>query len=72
MSLAYSLWEAFIGIALIITVLVWFRSRFVRQGKLLREMSAAAYAVYVLHPLVIGCHLMVIYTPLTKNTVIIM
>jgi glucan biosynthesis protein C len=53
LSLAYSVWEAFIGVALVIAVLVWFRDRFDRQGKLLRVMSAAAYAVYVLHPLII-------------------
>ena len=53
LSLAYSLWEGFIGTALVITVLVWCRDRFDRQGRLLRSMSAASYAVYVLHPLVI-------------------
>ena len=53
LSLAYSLWEACIGTALVIAVLVWFRNRFNRQGRLLAGMSAAAYAVYVLHPLVI-------------------
>lgn len=53
LSLAYSLWEAFIGLALVITALVWFRDRFDRQGKLVRGMSGSAYAVYVLHPLVI-------------------
>lgn len=53
LSLAYSLWEAFIGVALVIAVLVWFRNRFDRQGKLAQGMSAAAYAVYVLHPLLI-------------------
>ncbi len=53
LSLAYSIWEAFIGVALIITVLVWFRNRFDRQGKLIQGMSASVYAVYVLHPLLI-------------------
>ncbi len=53
LSLAYSLWEAFMGMAMVITVLVWFRNRFDWQGKLMERMSAAAYAVYVLHPLVI-------------------
>jgi hypothetical protein len=37
--------------ALVITVLVWCRDYFNRQGRLLRAMSAASYAVYVLHPL---------------------
>jgi surface polysaccharide O-acyltransferase-like enzyme len=53
LSLAYSLWEGFIGVALVITVLVWARERFNRQGRLLKSMSAASYAVYVLHPLLI-------------------
>jgi glucan biosynthesis protein C len=33
--------------------LVWCRDRVDRQGRLLRSMSAASYAVYVLHPLLI-------------------
>jgi glucan biosynthesis protein C len=53
LSLAYSLWEGFMGTAMVITVLVWCRDRFDRQGRLLRSMSAASYAVYVLHPLLI-------------------
>jgi len=53
LSLAYSLWEAFIGVALVIASLAWFRNRFNRQGELVRQMSEAAYAVYVLHPLLI-------------------
>ncbi len=53
LSFAYSLWEAFIGVALVIGVSVWFRDRCDRQGKLVREMSGASYAVYILHPLVI-------------------
>jgi surface polysaccharide O-acyltransferase-like enzyme len=53
LSLAYYLWEGFMGTALVITVLVWCRDRFDRQGPLLRSMSADSYAVYVLHPLLI-------------------
>jgi len=53
LSLAYSVWEAFIGVALIITALVWFRDRFDHQSKLVQSMSKTAYAVYVLHPLII-------------------
>jgi glucan biosynthesis protein C len=52
-SLAYSLWEGFMGTAMVIVMLVWCRDRFDRQGRLLRSMSAASYAVYVLHPLLI-------------------
>jgi glucan biosynthesis protein C len=53
LSLAYSVWEAFIGVALVIAVLVWFRDRFDHQSRLVQAMSTAAYAVYVLHPLII-------------------
>jgi glucan biosynthesis protein C len=53
LSLAYSMWEGVMCVAMSITVLVWFRSRFDCQGSLARAMSGASYAVYVLHPLVI-------------------
>lgn len=39
---------------MIVALVVWFRNRFNHQGKLSREMSGAAYAVYILHtPLII-------------------
>jgi glucan biosynthesis protein C len=53
LSLAYSMWEALIGVALVIAGLVWFRDRLNHQGRLVQKMSSAAYAVYILHPLVI-------------------
>lgn len=53
LSLAYSLWEGLIGVALAITVLVWARERLDRAGALLQKMAAASYATYILHPLVI-------------------
>jgi fucose 4-O-acetylase-like acetyltransferase len=53
LSLAYSLWEGVMCVAMSLTVLVWFRSRFNRQGRLARAMSGASFAVYVLHPLLI-------------------
>jgi hypothetical protein len=48
-SLAYSVWEQFMCMAMVITLLVWFRTRFNRQGSLARTMSAAAYATYIFH-----------------------
>jgi hypothetical protein len=36
-------------VAMVITLLVWFRTRFNRQGSLARRMSAAAYAAYIFH-----------------------
>lgn len=47
-SLAYSVWGQLMCVAMIISLLVWFRDRFNRQGRLGRAMSAAAYATYVL------------------------
>lgn len=48
-SLAYSVWEQFMCMAMVITLLVWFRTKFNRQGSLTRKMSAAAYATYIFH-----------------------
>jgi len=48
-SLAYSVWEQFMCMAMVVTLLVWFRTRFNRQGSLAQKMSAAAYATYIFH-----------------------
>jgi hypothetical protein len=48
-SLAYSVWEQFMCMAMVVTLLVWFRTKFNRQGSLTRKMSAAAYATYIFH-----------------------
>jgi len=48
-SLAYSVWEQFMCMAMVITLLVWFRNRFTEQGRLAKAMSGAAYATYVFH-----------------------
>ena len=48
-SLAYSVWEQFMCLAMVVTLLVGFRSRFNRQGSLAQKMSAAAYATYIFH-----------------------
>jgi glucan biosynthesis protein C len=47
-SLAYSVWEQFMCVAMVVSLLVWFRDRLNHQGRLARAMSAAAYATYVL------------------------
>ena len=52
-SALYSVWEEFLCLAIIVALLVWFRERFNRQGKLAAAMGVATYAVYVFHPLVI-------------------
>ncbi len=52
-SLLYSVWEQFLCVAMVVTLLVWFRERFNHQGRLAAAMGADTYAVYVFHPLVI-------------------
>ncbi len=53
LSLAYSLWEGFICVSMVIVVLAWFRQHFDHQGQLAKVMSDNCFAVYILHPIVI-------------------
>jgi glucan biosynthesis protein C len=53
LSLGYSLWEGFLCVSMVITLLAWFRRRFNHQGRLARAMSESAFAVYIIHPAVI-------------------
>lgn len=53
LSLAYSMWEGFMCVSIVIVVLSWFRQRFNRQARLTKAMSDSCFAVYVLHPIVI-------------------
>ncbi|MEA3226693.1 MAG: acyltransferase family protein [Planctomycetota bacterium] len=46
---AYAVWEQFVGIAMIIALLVLFRNRLNRQGKLAKGMSDSSYAAYIIH-----------------------
>jgi glucan biosynthesis protein C len=48
-SLAYSIWEQFVGVGMILALLVFFRKRFNRQGALARNLSACTYPVYFIH-----------------------
>ena len=52
-SLVWSFWEATICVGLCLGLLILFRERFNVQQKLLRILSANAYAVYLIHLLVI-------------------
>ncbi|MHC4190985.1 MAG: acyltransferase family protein [Planctomycetota bacterium] len=47
--LAYSVWEQFIGVAMVIGLSVLFRKRLNRQGKLVKKMSASSYTAYIVH-----------------------
>jgi surface polysaccharide O-acyltransferase-like enzyme len=53
LSLAYSLWEGFMCVSLVIVVLAWFRKRFNHQGRLANVLADNCFAVYVLHPIII-------------------
>ncbi len=46
-AFAAAIWEQFMCVALIVTLLVLFRDRLNYQGKLAKAMSASAYAVFV-------------------------
>jgi surface polysaccharide O-acyltransferase-like enzyme len=48
-SFAYSVWEEFICVGMIIVLLVWFRERFNRQGAVAKAMSDSTFAVYFIH-----------------------
>ena len=48
-ALTYALWEQFLCVGMVISLLVWFRKRYDRQGGLAKAMSASAYAVYICH-----------------------
>lgn len=52
-ALAYALWEQVMGIAIILTLLVWFRNRLNGQGALALAMSNASYPTYFIHAAVI-------------------
>ena len=52
-SFTYSLWEQFMCVAMVVTLVVWFRKRFNNQNTLGRALSSGAYATYVLHIVVI-------------------
>lgn len=50
---AYSIWEQFVCVAVIIALLVLFRKRFNRQGALTKAMSDSSYTAYIIHTPVI-------------------
>jgi fucose 4-O-acetylase-like acetyltransferase len=47
--LAYSVWEQFIGVAMVIGLSVLFREKLNHQGKLAKIMSASSYTAYIVH-----------------------
>ena len=69
-ALVYALWEASLVVAVSIGLLVLFRQRWNRQGRLARSLAASAYTVYLIHPVVLvgfsyAFHVVTLY-PLLK------
>jgi glucan biosynthesis protein C len=52
-AFVYALWESFMVVGICIGLLVLFRTRWNRQGRLAKGLAANAYTVYLIHPLVI-------------------
>jgi hypothetical protein len=52
-SLAYSMWDQFVGLGMIIMLLYLFRTRFNRSSAVTKSMAKASYATYIMHGLVI-------------------
>jgi glucan biosynthesis protein C len=48
-AVAVALWEAFLCVGMVVGLLVLFRKRLDRQGALAKAMSAACFAVYIIH-----------------------
>ena len=72
----YAFWEAIMCVAMCTGLLVLFRKRFNRQRSFGKFLSANAYTVYILHPLVIvglayGLHTVALY-PLLKYGIAVM
>lgn len=52
-SLAYAIWEQVVGFSLIVGLLGIFREKWDLQASLAKKLSASAYTVYIIHPLVL-------------------
>src|SRR6266516_2507748 len=70
LAFGYALWEYFVVVGVCIGLLVLFRQRWNRQGKLAKELAASVYTVYLIHaPVLVGFayafHVVALY-PLLK------
>lgn len=52
-SLLYAVWEQWIGISILTALLIWGRRSWNIGSPLLRRLSRSAFAVYIIHPLVV-------------------
>ena len=53
LALVEAVWEAFMVVGVSISLLVLFRTRWNRQGRLAKGLAANAYTVYLIHPVVL-------------------
>lgn len=49
-SLAYAMWEQLTGISIMVSLMGLFKAKWNMQNNLLKKLSDASYAAYVLHP----------------------
>jgi glucan biosynthesis protein C len=75
-ALVYALWEAFLVVAVSISLLALFRQRWNHQGRLAKSLAANAYTVYLIHPLVLisfayAFHVVALY-PLLKFVIAVL
>jgi surface polysaccharide O-acyltransferase-like enzyme len=52
-SLGYAIWEQLVGFAIIIGLLGIFREKLNKQSRFMKTLSAAAFVVYIIHPVVL-------------------
>ena len=52
-ALSLAIWEQLTGFSIMIGLIGIFKQRFFEQGKWAKQLSGAAYAVYIIHPVVI-------------------
>ena len=48
-ALIAALWEQFLCVGMVISLLAWFRRRYNQHGRLAKSMSASAYTAYIIH-----------------------
>ncbi|BBI33362.1 acyltransferase family protein [Cohnella abietis] len=52
-ALSYAMWEPFVCMGIVITLLTWFKRQYNKAGKFLKWLSNNAYTVYLIHPPII-------------------
>jgi Acyltransferase family. len=75
-SAAYALWESFFCVGICLGLLVLFRKKYNRQGRISKFLAANAFAVYVFHaPILVAASMLVrgiVIYPLLKMVIMVM